>query len=81
MDISLKGQEDGLTFTRDLRSQEQWRNVPIIATTAHAFAQDRDDALAAGCTAYLPKPFRNPELLSLIEQFLQSGSDAGGTLP
>jgi CheY-like chemotaxis protein len=70
MDISLKGEEDGLTFTRDLRSQEQWKNVPIIATTAHALTGDRDNALTAGCTAYLTKPFDTRGLLSLIDQLL-----------
>ena len=67
MDLSLTGAEDGLVLTRSLREQEAWREVPIICTTAHAAPEDRMRALAAGCSAYLAKPFRRTELLSLMQ--------------
>ena len=62
MDLSLKGDEDGLEITSHLRRLNGWREVPIIATTAHAFAEDRDRALAAGCDNFLAKPIQ-PHLL------------------
>ena len=70
MDLSLKGQEDGLALTRYLRSEERWRALPIIATTAHAFAEDRRNALSAGCDAYLAKPIEPAQLLAIIRKFL-----------
>jgi CheY-like chemotaxis protein len=70
MDLSLKGGEDGLMLTRYLRQTDQWRDVPIIATTAHAFPEDRSKALSAGCNAYLSKPFGHKQLLALMEQLV-----------
>ena len=72
MDLSLSGEEDGITLTRSLRHDERWREVPIIAVTAHARTEDRSAALSAGCTAFLSKPYRPVELVSLVE-----GLDAG----
>ena len=80
MDISLKGSEDGLTLTRYLRSHDRWKDVPIIATTAHAFPEDRASALAAGCNAYLAKPFDRGELLSLMRTMLASAREEDAPL-
>jgi CheY-like chemotaxis protein len=70
MDLSLKGREDGLALTRYLRSDERWRALPIVATTAHAFGEDRRNALEAGCDAYLAKPIEPAQLLAIIRKFL-----------
>jgi CheY-like chemotaxis protein len=69
MDLSLRGDEDGLTLTKALRTDERWRTLPIVAVTAHALSEDRDNALAAGCDAYLPKPVERARLLSVIQGF------------
>jgi len=68
MDLSLKGDEDGLTLTRWLREQEPWKRVPIIATTAYALAEDQRNVMAAGCTTFLAKPFSRRELLAAIAE-------------
>jgi two-component system, cell cycle response regulator DivK len=70
MDLSLKGGEDGLQLTRALRADAAWKNVPIVAVTAHAFPVDRANALAAGCDAYLEKPIDNHNLLRTIEKLI-----------
>jgi CheY-like chemotaxis protein len=70
MDLSLKGGEDGLALTRDLRQQERWKRLPIVAVTAHAFPSDRANALNAGCDAYVEKPIENVRLLSLVERLV-----------
>jgi CheY-like chemotaxis protein len=62
MDISLKGDEDGLSLTRRLRSEEAFKNMPIVAVTAYAFPDDRRRALEAGCTDYLSKPVSSNDL-------------------
>ncbi|HYD48996.1 MAG TPA: ATP-binding protein [Terriglobales bacterium] len=68
MDLSLKGDEDGLALTRALRRRPELRALPIVAVTAHAFPEDRANALAAGCDAYLAKPIDNHELLRLMNE-------------
>ena len=52
--------------------QNQQKRIPIIALTAHAFADTRERLLAEGIMdAYLTKPIRTPALLSAIATVLQ----------
>lgn len=68
MDISLKGDEDGLSLTRRLRAEEAFRKLPIVAVTAYAFPDDKRRALEAGCTDYLPKPVSSNDLHRMIAE-------------
>ncbi len=70
LDLSLAGGEDGLTLARELRDSEKWKNLPIIAVTAHAFTSDRDNVLASGCNEYLSKPVKQDILLEMMKRFL-----------
>ena len=72
MDISLRGDEDGLQLTGRIREDAQLKELPVIAVTAHAFADDRRRSLEAGCNEYLPKPFRVNQLRELVDRFLQA---------
>lgn len=69
MDIQMP-ELDGLEATQRIRSSNSaWKDVPIIAMTAHAMNGDRERCLAAGMTHYLSKPFRKKQLLEIIEMF------------
>lgn len=68
VDLSLRGPEDGLALVKTLRRHPQWKDLPVIATTAHAFGEDRDRALAAGCDDYLAKPILRGALFRTIER-------------
>jgi PAS domain S-box-containing protein len=60
---------DGLTATRKIRAWElanDRRATPIIALTAAALKGDREQCVAAGCTAYLSKPIKQDVLLQAI---------------
>jgi len=70
LDLSLKGDEDGLDLARFLRSEAKWQDVPIIALTAHAFTSDRDRCMDAGCNEFMTKPFRRLELLEAINSLI-----------
>ncbi len=61
---------DGLEATRALRAIPAFRNTPIVAVTAAAFAEDRAQALAAGCVAHLAKPVF---LDALLERVVAAG--------
>ena len=72
LDLSLIGDEDGLDLTRFMRQSKQWKIVPIIAVTAHAFTSDREKCLQAGCNDYLAKPIRSEKLLEMIKAFMKN---------
>lgn len=71
MDVSLP-EVDGLEATRQIKAHAPTAKVPIIALTAHALAEDREKALAAGCDDYDTKPIELPRLLEKIEKQLAS---------
>lgn len=51
--------------------------LPIVMTTGYATAEQEDLVLAAGATAFLPKPFDDSELLTLVRRVLSRTPAAG----
>ncbi len=70
LDLSLIGNEDGLDLARYLRKTKRWKEIPIIAVTAHAFTSDRDNCLTAGCDDYISKPIKKRDLIEKIRQYV-----------
>ncbi|MGR9107287.1 MAG: ATP-binding protein [Gammaproteobacteria bacterium] len=70
MDIHIPGL-DGLAVTRQIRAVPDCRGIVIIAISASVFDYDRDRCLAAGCDAFLPKPFRREHLLNILGEHLE----------
>ncbi|PZO39575.1 MAG: hypothetical protein DCF19_13385 [Pseudanabaena frigida] len=65
---------DGLEATKQIRLDPQLLHTPIIALTALVMAGDRDRCLAAGASAYLPKPVKLKELSLNIQKFLNNNT-------
>jgi len=61
---------DGYTATRLLRADPRFRNLPIVAMTAHAMSGDEARCLAAGMDAYLSKPIEPNALFDVVERQL-----------
>ena len=70
MDMSLPIL-DGWQATRALKADAATREIPVIALTAHAMSDDRQQALEAGCDDYDTKPIEMTRLLFKIETLLK----------
>ncbi len=69
MDIQMPVM-DGYEATRRIRADERFRDLPILAMTASAMADDRDKAMAAGMNGHIAKPIDPPRLYRALERWL-----------
>jgi len=61
---------DGYETMKKIREQPRFSKLPIIALTAKAMQQDKDDCIAAGANDYLTKPVDIDRLLSMMRVWL-----------
>jgi PAS domain S-box-containing protein len=57
---------NGVEATRQIRQLPGYQDIPIIAMTANAFAEDKAQCLAAGMNDFLTKPFNPEELFAIL---------------
>jgi two-component system cell cycle response regulator DivK len=69
MDIQLP-RISGLEATRRIKAQAHLKDIPIVAVTSFALSGDDQLANAAGCDAYIAKPYRPRDLLLIIKKLL-----------
>jgi two-component system cell cycle response regulator DivK len=74
MDLQLPG-IDGTETLRMLRQGTLGRDVPVVAVTAFAMAEDRKRAAKAGFDGYIEKPISVRDLPGRIEAFLERRAD------
>ncbi len=72
MDIQLP-LVDGYEATRRIKANPDLTAIPIIAVTSYALSGDEAKAKAAGCDAYVTKPFSPRLLLAKVRQYLPEG--------
>jgi len=64
---------DGFEATRQIRALEQQQNkssIPIVALTAHAFDDIKQQCFDAGMNDHLSKPFDQVQLSKILQKFL-----------
>ncbi|RLD33622.1 MAG: hypothetical protein DRI73_05190 [Bacteroidetes bacterium] len=68
MDIQLPG-TDGLEATRLLK-KSKYKDIPIIAVSAHAMEENKIEAKAAGCITYITKPLDTRTFANSVGEYL-----------
>ena len=61
---------DGYEATRRIKADPQLNSIPIIVVTSYALSGDEAKARAAGCDAYVTKPYSPRQLLAKIREYL-----------
>jgi CheY-like chemotaxis protein len=82
MDLRMPG-IDGLETVRRIRRRLEGRLLPIVALTANARPEDREECRQAGMDDFLTKPLKQDELRTCLKRWLESraplpGPRAGG---
>lgn len=62
---------DGYEATEKIRSQEQYKDLPIIAMTAHAMAGDAEKSFEAGMNGHITKPINPDELFTTLAKWIR----------
>ena len=70
MDIAIKGGKDGLQITKELKNDDQYKDIPILCLSAHVLDKDKRSAYEAGVDIFLEKPVRNDNLLNTINKLI-----------
>jgi two-component system, cell cycle response regulator len=67
LDLKLPGM-DGLALARRLKADDETRPIPIVAVTVGAEEFSREEALRAGCDAYILKPVNTRKFAEQVAQ-------------
>jgi len=71
---------NGLDATRQIRALPGGGEIPIIALTANAFSEDREQCFASGMTDFLAKPVDPDTLYQMLGKYLTETSQATASL-
>ena len=61
---------DGWEATRELKAHPDTKNIPVLALTAHAFDDARQQARAVGCDGFVTKPCLPDDLVARVRATL-----------
>jgi len=67
---------DGFDFVRNIRADEQWRDLPVIMITSRTAEKHREHARQLGVNHYLGKPYSEEELLAHIRHYVRTAAQA-----
>jgi len=69
MDIQLPN-ISGIDIIQSLKADHKLKDIPIIAVTAFAMQDDRENILNAGCEEYLSKPISIGVFLDTVKKYI-----------
>jgi two-component system sensor histidine kinase/response regulator len=77
MDIQMP-EMDGYEATARIRSQARYREMPIIAMTAHAMSSERQKALEIGMDDHISKPIEPEEMIATLKNYVRMSRGPAG---
>jgi CheY-like chemotaxis protein len=63
---------DGYELMATIRSQEQYRTLPLIVLTSRAATKHQQRAVQLGADAYIIKPYQDEDLLNQIAALVEA---------
>ena len=69
MDIQMPVM-DGYEATRRIKADPALKSIPVVAVTSYALSGDEEKARAAGCDAYIAKPYSPRQMLAKVREIL-----------
>ena len=75
MDVRMPGM-DGITATRLIRENAELADLPVVAMTANAMHEHKDECLAAGMSDFVSKPFQPEQLYGVIQNWVTGLANA-----
>ena len=70
LDVMMAGM-DGFEVCRQIKADEQHRNIPVVMITSYADRENRIKGIEAGAEDFISKPFDSAEVLARIKMLLQ----------
>ena len=69
MDMRMPGMS-GIEATEKIKKLDERRQTVILALTASAFVENREEAIASGCDDFVSKPIQADEIFDKMAQYL-----------
>ena len=70
MDINLGNGVSGIEISKQIKNLDGYQNTAIVALTAYAAPDDKDNFIASGLTHYLAKPFNKATIINFVKSIL-----------
>ena len=77
MDIQLP-EISGLDLTKQLKSDDDLKSIPVIAVTAFAMKGDEQKIREGGCEDYISKPISVGNFMETINRYLEPAKTSEG---
>lgn len=71
LDIALEEKFDGLQLLTEVKSDERYKNIPLITLTAYAMHGEKEKFLQEGADEYISKPFKRDILREKINSLIR----------
>jgi two-component system sensor histidine kinase/response regulator len=72
---------DGFQATREIRALPGGKTLPIVAMTANAYAEDKENCLQAGMNDYIAKPIEPAVLFAILQRWLPKVTNKSDSTP